>query len=64
MDVIRLCNLAGCIGESFHFGISTQPPARGHVSAFSEGTGLALAEYEPFGKQVPFGGLVLAVRRD
>lgn len=50
-------------GETFHFGISTQPPARDQVSAFFEGTGLALAEHEPFGKKVHFGGLVLAVRR-
>ncbi len=48
-------------GESFQFGISTQRPARDQVSAFVEQTGLALAEHEPFGNKVPFGGLVLAV---
>ncbi len=51
-------------GESFQFGISTKRPARDHVSAFFEGTGLALAEHEPVGKRVPWGGLVLAVKEN
>ncbi len=51
-------------GEAFHFGISTRPPARDHVSAFFKEAGLALAEHGPFGKKVPWGGLVLAVKED
>jgi methyltransferase (TIGR00027 family) len=50
-------------GETFHFGISTRPPAREHVSTFFEGTGLALAEHELFGKKLHLGGLVLAVNQ-
>jgi methyltransferase (TIGR00027 family) len=48
-------------GESFQFGISVQSPARDHVSAFVEQTGLSLMEHELFGKKVLLGGLVLAV---
>ncbi len=48
-------------GESVQFGISTRPPPRDRVAAFLEGTGLALAEHELFGKRVLLGGLVLAV---
>ncbi len=48
--------------EPFLFGISTRPPARERVSAFFEETELALAEWEPFGQKVPWGGLVLAVK--
>jgi hypothetical protein len=48
-------------GESFQFGISVRPPARDHVSAFVEQTGLALAEHEPFGRKLLLGGLALAV---
>jgi len=50
-------------GESMHFGISVQPPARDRVSEFLEGSGLALAEHEPFGKTLLLGGLALAVKR-
>ncbi len=49
-------------GETFQFGISTWPPAHDHLSAFFKETGLAIAEHEPFGKKVPWGGLALAVK--
>jgi hypothetical protein len=49
-------------GEAFHFGISTEPRARDPLCAFFDGPGLALAEHEPFGNKLAWGGLVLAVR--
>ena len=51
-------------GEAFRFGISTRPPARDRVSTFFKGSGLALAEHERFGRKVPWGGLVLAVKEN
>ena len=54
--------------EHWHFGISTQAPARDHVDRLVRSQGLELLEYEPLGEErapkAPFGGLAMAVRRD
>ena len=51
--------------EPWRFGISTDPPAKEQLAVFLEQNGLALAQFEPFGKgdkkQRLDGGLVLAV---
>ncbi len=50
--------------ESWHFGISTAPPARQHAEDLMESCGLELEDFETFGsetgRRIPIGGLVLA----
>ena len=56
----------GSYGESFQFFLSTAAPARKQASDFIASQGLALAAYEPIGKErgktVPIGGFTLAER--